>query len=593
VQSLIDAPVRWRRLAFLGLVTVSLAGLLGLAALALSARGFAASDLVLLFLFSLTTPWLVVGFWNAVIGLILMAGARDPSAALIPEAARRSNPVSIVASTAILMCVRNEAPDRVVRNLDTMMADLEAAGQASRFHVYILSDTGKPDVAAAEKEAFDALARKWAGRLAVTWRRRPVNTGFKAGNIRDFLERWGNDHELMVVLDADSFMTATGILRLVDLMQRRPRIGILQSLVIGMPTTSAFARLFQFGMRIGLRSWTIGSAWWQADCGPYWGHNAIIRVAPFKAHCALAPLPGKGILSGHVLSHDQVEAALMRRAGYEVRVLPEEDLGWEENPPTLIEFLRRDQRWLQGTLQYVFFIGLPGLQPVSRIQLAFAMLMFLGSPAWVALWLLGTIMLATVPAPATFIDADYGAALLVVVLSMWFAPKVATVIDVLSRPALRQGFGGPWRFAASVVAETIFSLLLSPIMWVCHTASFVGLLFGRVIGRVIGWGGQMRDDHAIPWSTAARKLWPQTLLGGGLLAIAAVSQPAALPYLFVLMAGGLVLAIPLCVLTSWPSVGLALQRLGIGCLPEETAPPDALTRRASAVPKPADPLSAD
>ena len=129
-----------------------------------------------------------------------------------------------------------------------------------------------------------------------------------------------------------------------------------------MPSTSAFARLFQFGMRLGMRSWTIGSAWWQADCGPYWGHNAVIRVAPFKRHCAIPPLPGRGILSGQVLSHDQIEAALMRRAGYDVRVLPEEDLGWEENPPTLIEFLRRDQRWLQGTLQYVFFIGRPGLQ---------------------------------------------------------------------------------------------------------------------------------------------------------------------------------------------------------------------------------------
>ena len=205
-----------------------------------------------------------------------------------------------------------------------------------------------------------------------------------------------------------------------------------------MPTTSAFARLFQFGMRLGLRSWTIGSAWWQADCGPYWGHNAILRVAPFKAHCAIEPLAGKGILSGHILSHDQIEAALMRRAGYDVRVLPEEDLGWEENPPTLIEFLRRDQRWLQGTLQYVFFIGLPGLKPVSRIQLLFAMLMFTGSPAWIGLWLLGTAMLATHADTSSFIDADYGAAWLALVLTMWFAPKIATVIDVLCRPALRR-----------------------------------------------------------------------------------------------------------------------------------------------------------
>jgi membrane glycosyltransferase len=202
---------------------------------------------------------------------------------------------------------------------------------------------------------------------------------------------------------------------------------------------------------------------------------------------------------------------------------------------------------------------------------------------------LSTFKVATLPPAGTFIDTDYGVPLLLAVLSMWFAPKVATVIDVLSRPALRLGFGGTLRFAASVAAETIFSLMLSPIMWVCHTTSFLGLVFGRIIG----WTGQMRDDHTIPWSTALRKLWPQTLLGCAVLATFALTRPAALPLVFVLMAGGLVLSVPLCVLTSWPSVGLALRRIGIGRLPEETVPPDALARRASVVAKAADPVSAD
>jgi membrane glycosyltransferase len=565
-----------RRLVFLALVTFSIAALLILAALTLFVGGLGAGDWVLLVLFSLTTPWLAVGFWNSVVGLILMRFS-DVSAFLIPEAARPPGPTAITASTAILMCVRNEAPDRVLRNLDTMMADIGAEGWAERFHIYILSDTNRPDIAAAEQQAFHGLTRKWAGRFAVTYRRREINTGFKAGNIRDFLERWGDCHDFAVTLDADSFMTGTGILRLVGIMQRAPKLGILQSLVIGMPTTSAFARLFQFGMRLGLRSWTIGSAWWQADCGPYWGHNAVLRVAPFKQHCAIPPLAGKGILSGHILSHDQIESALMRRAGYDVRVLPEEDLGWEENPPTLIDFLHRDQRWLQGTLQYMFFIGLPGLKLVSRIQLLFAMLMFTGSPAWIGLWLLGTAMLATHASSASFIDASYGAAWLALVLTMWFAPRIVTVIDVLCRPTLRRGFGGPFRFAASVGAETIFWLMLSPTMWVCHTLLF----FGLPIGRVVGWGLQERDDHSIGWATALAKLWPQTLLGGVGLAVVALTHPAALPYVFVLVAGGPTLAVPLCVVTSWPSVGLALKRVGIGRLPEEAEPPAALRRRAA------------
>ena len=563
-----DRRVLARRLVFLALVTTSMAALLVLAALTLSPGGFDGIDLLLLVLFSLTTPWMVVGFWNAAIGFLIMRLARDP--------VRRESPPAILASTALVMCVRNEPPDRVIRNLGVMMEDIAANGIAERFHVYVLSDTSRPDIADAEEKAFGALQQEWAGRLDVTYRRREFNTGFKAGNIRDFLERWGDRHELMVTLDTDSFMTASALRRMVSIVQRDPKLGILQGLVIGMPSTSAFARLFQFGMRLGMRSWTIGSAWWQADCGPYWGHNAVIRIAPFKQHCEIPPLPGRGILRGPVLSHDQIEAALMRRAGYDVRVLPEEDLGWEENPPTLVEFIRRDQRWLQGTLQYVFFIARPGLKLVSRFQLVFAMLMFLGSPAWIGLLLVGTITLAAAPDTKAVVDPGYGTALLTLILLMWFVAKAATTIDVLVRPALRRAFGGTLRFLASVAAETVFSLLLSPIMWTCHTLFFAGLPFGRAIG----WIGQTRDDHTVAWPVALRQLWPQTVLGGASLGIVSALQPAALPYLFVLLAGGLVLSIPFCIVTSWPWLGRAFARIGIGRLPEETIPPAALERLA-------------
>ena len=311
-QSHVDQPVLVRRLVFSALAAASIAALLVLAGLALSAGGFDRVDLLLLALFGVTTPWLVVGFWNAAIGFFIMRFVRDPSAYVVPQAGRALPPSAIVASTALLMCVRNEPPDRTIRNLEAMMADIEAAGCADLFHVYVLSDTGLADIASAEAAAFAALASRWAGRLPVTYRRRETNTGYKAGNIRDFLERWGDAHDLMVTLDADSYMAASAILRMVGIVQANPTLGILQGLVVGLPSTSAFARVFQFGMRLGMRSWTIGSAWWQADCGPYWGHNAVIRIAPFKQHCAIPALPGKGILRGHVLSHDFVEAALMR-----------------------------------------------------------------------------------------------------------------------------------------------------------------------------------------------------------------------------------------------------------------------------------------
>ncbi len=561
-----------RRMLFAALVAVSIAGLLWLAAAALSPGGLGVLDLILLAMFAATMPWSVIGFWNATIGFFIMRFSRDPVAAVLPIAGRVARDAPITASTAIVMCVRNEPPDRVIRNLDAMMRDITAAGAAEKFHLYVLSDTGMADVAAAEEREFGALAERWQGRIPVTYRRREVNTGFKAGNIRDFLDRWGDNHELMVTLDTDSFMTAAAILRMVRVVQADPKLGILQGLVVGMPSTSAFARIFQFGMRLGMRSWTIGSAWWQADCGPYWGHNAAIRIAPFREHCHIPELPGKGVLRGHVLSHDQVEAALMRRAGYDVRVLPEEDLGWEENPPTLIEFIRRDQRWCQGTLQYGFFLFQPGIRPVSRFQLAFAMLMFLSSPAWIGLLLFGTLAVALSPSPSAFIHADAGLALLAIILVMWFAPKIATVLDVLTRPELRHAFGGTARFLASVASETMFFILLSPIMWVCHTLFLAGLPFGKAIG----WIGQMRDDHTIPWSVAAAQLWPHTAVGAGSVAVLAATHPAAIPYAL-LIAGGPLLSIPLCVVTSQPAVGAALARLGIGRLPEETAPPPALS----------------
>ena len=561
-----------RRVFFAALVLSTIAALLALTAYALSAGGLTVMDGVLLLLFGLTMPWAVIGFWNGIIGLLVMRLARDPVAAVNPAAAQGRGDEPIFVSTALTIFVRNEPPQRVIRNLGTMMRELTASGVADKFHLYVLSDTSLPEIAALEEQSFAALAGEWRDRFAITYRRREINTGFKAGNFWDFCQRWGDNHELAVTLDTDSFMTAAAIMRMVRIMQADPKLGILQGLVAGLPTTSAFARIFQFGMRLGMQSFTIGSAWWQADCGPYWGHNAALRIAPFKAYCEIPKLPGKGVLRGHVLSHDQIEAALMRRGGYDVRVLPEENLGWEENPPTLIEFIRRDLRWLQGTLQYGFFLFLPGLKFVSRFQLLFAMMMFLGSPAWIGLLIVGTLAIATSDSMADFIRPDAGYALLAVYVVMWFTPKIATGLDVLARPDLRRAFGGTARFLSSLVVETCSTFLLSPIMWFGHTMFFAGLPFGRVIG----WIGQMRDDHTVPWSAAFKQLWPHTTLGLACLSILAATHPVAAIYAFALIAGGLAVSIPFAVVTAKPGVGLALARIGIGRLPEESAPPKAL-----------------
>jgi membrane glycosyltransferase len=474
----------------------------------------------------------------------------------------------ITASTAILLCIRNESPERIVRLIEPMMSGLAASDASGKFHIYVLSDSNQSDIAAAEENRFTELAAAWRGRIALTYRRRDMNTGYKAGNIADFCKRWGKEHEFAVMLDADSLMTVELVLRLVRIMQLEARLGILQTLVVGMPSVSAFARIFQFSMRLSMRSYTIGSAWWQGDCGPYWGHNAIVRLAPFSAYCDLPLLSESALVKGHVLSHDQIEAVLMRKAGYEVRVLTEEGASFEQNPPTLVEFIRRDLRWCQGNMQYWHFLGLPGLRPVSRYQLVLAILMFIGSPAWIAMLLIGAAAFSFAPAAPEFISWHAGTALVLVVLAMWFAPNIATCIEVLARRKMRAAFGGGARFTISFGASIIFMMLLAPIMWASHTVFLARLL----LGRTIGWRAQTRDDHAVSWPLAIKEFWLQTLIGLAPVAWLALTAPSGLPYALLIAAGPLV-CIPLAVLTASPRLGTALASSGLGCLPEEIAPP--------------------
>ncbi|MEM8702694.1 MAG: glucans biosynthesis glucosyltransferase MdoH [Pseudomonadota bacterium] len=557
-----------RRLVFSALLAISFFGLSALMAVTLSPGGLTPLDLFILLCFMVTLPWTIIGFWNAVIGLLVMRLSRDPVKAVCPiDAGAPDAPLK--SSTALLSCVRDEDVDGLEKNLSAMVSNLIRSGYAAHFKLFVLSDTSQDAIALQEHEMAARMSQRFQGQMDVVYRRRSVNTGYKAGNIEDFCDRWGDQHDFALVLDADSYMSAEAIATLVRRMEANPNVGILQSLVVGLPTDSAFARVFQFGMRLGMRSYTIGSAWWQGDCGPYWGHNALLRLKPFKEHCRLPVLPGKGPLAGTVLSHDQVEAVLMRRAGYECRVLPLETGSYEDNPPHLLEFIRRDLRWCQGNLQYRRLIGMKGLKPVSRAQLVLAILMFLGSPAWIG-FMVGAAVLGMTTDYAPY-RADTGVFMFFTVLSMVFAPKIATVIDVLARRDLRKAFGGPIRILISFVAEIVYSAMLAPIMAVSHTM-FMG---GLATGKAIGWGAQARGVARLPVTLAASKLWPQTLFGIVALTWFAF-QPIELVWPVLPIAAGPLLAIAIAVATSTKSLG----RLGIQStlwrIPEETAPPPEL-----------------
>ena len=561
-----ERELRARRVSVLGLTGATYVALGAAMAEVAGAGGWTAIDVILFLCFLVAAPWTVLGFWNATIGLWLLHGRKDGLAQAAPFAAAAASREPIRLRTAVLMTVRNEDPGRAFRRLETVKNSLEATGEGERFAYFVLSDTSDAAVAAAE----EAAVADWRARVSdperIVYRRRHHNTGFKAGNLRDFCETHGRGFELMLPLDADSLMSGEAVVAMVRVMQAHPRLGILQSLVVGAPATSAFARIFQFGMRHGMRPYTMGSAWWTGDCGPFWGHNALVRIVPFVEHCALPVLPGRPPLGGHILSHDQVEATLMRRAGYEVRVLPKEGGSWEENPPTLFAFSARDLRWCQGNMQYGRLLSLPGLLPMSRFQLAWAILMFLGVPAT-------TLMIALAPlkaleADAAAFPASLAVALYLTFLAMYLSPKLAGLADILLTPGGTSRYGGTARFLAGAAAEAVFSFLLGAVTTFRLTIFMVGLAFGKSVV----WNGQARDAHGIGWGLALRELWPAMLFGVAVCGALALASPATLWWSLPLTFGYLIAA-PFAVVTAMPGLGAFMTRHRLCAIPEEIDPP--------------------
>ncbi|WP_245866842.1 glucans biosynthesis glucosyltransferase MdoH [Oceaniglobus roseus] len=541
---------------------VLFAAMLGL----LSFEGIMASEWAMLLAYSVTLPWLSIGLWNSVIGFALDR-RYGPRAAVhvAPVLGRIAGSEPVVMRTAIVMPLRNEDPAESLRRLHGLERALAATPWGACFDFHVLSDTDRPAVAAAEEAAVAAL-RAGPAASRIVYRRRSDNRGYKAGNIAEFLQRRGDDYDFLLPLDADSVMGAATVLRLVRVMQAAPELGMLQSLVAGMPSKTFFTRAFQFGMRHGMRSYTLGSAWWQADCGPNWGHNVLIRTAPFREHCMLPVLPGRGPLSGDILSHDQLEAAMMRRAGYEVRGLAEESESYEENPPSLADFIRRELRWCNGNMQYLRLLGMPGLKPVSRIQLYLAVQMYLAAPAWMVFIGLGAWLAASgAQVEGTPLWAALGLFAALMVLNLM--PKLMGLGQILAERSRAAAYGGRGQGIRGGLAEILVSMLMAPIVAFALTRFLVGLAFGRRIG----WDAQQRSRARLEWGEAARVLWPQTLAGAALALWLGLMAPWAMVFAAPILLS-LLLAVPIAVLTTAPGLSRWSIDRGLFDIPEDRHP---------------------
>jgi membrane glycosyltransferase len=558
-----SAELMWRRIFVATLNIVTYLWMANWMAGVLGHGGWSIVDIVMMICFLIGLPWTVLGFWNAVIGLWLLMVVKDPLKETAPYLASADTSADIRVRTAVFMTLRNEDPERALRRFDVIRESVIATGQGQAFGWFVLSDTPDlSDAAVREEAAFNAWKESRGNPDDLIYRRRTENTGYKAGNVRDFCERWGSEYELMLPLDADSLMAGDAIVKLVRVMEAHPKIGILQSLVVGMPTQSAFARIFQFGMRHGMRSYTMGQSWWVGDCGPFWGHNAVVRIKPFIEECHLPVLPGGPPLGGHILSHDQVEATFMRRAGYECRVLPVEMGSWEENPPTILEFTKRDTRWCQGNMQYWPLVGTRGLLPMSRFQLAWAILMFLGTPAWTVFIALGAIK--PFMADAAGFPAGSAIALYATFLLMYLSPKIAGFIDILASSRESARYGGRFKFILGAIIELTFSFLLGAVSTFRVTIFMIGLLFGKTVS----WNGQLRDAQRIPWDVAFQGLWPQLAFGTVVMTLAYIGSPT-LFWWGLIMTAGYIVAIPFGVWLADPGLGRAMARMRLCAIPEE------------------------
>jgi membrane glycosyltransferase len=544
------------RLCFFLLLAATAVSLTVLLAAVLAPGGWTIVKVLILLCFIGVAPWLGVCVGNAVPGFFIRVLAARPARTVLPVAGDIDH-APITARTALALTIRNENMDAVLPPLGRLLAALAAAGFADRFSPFILSDTADPALAAAEEAALAAFPHP------VRYRRRRNNAGFKAGNVMEFLDHHAEGFEFAVMLDADSEMSADAVLLLVRIMQAAPRMGIIQHLTVGRPADSAFPRLFQFGMRAGMRIWATGQAFWQGDAGPYWGHNAILRIAPFRQHCRLGPLAD----GSAILSHDQVEAARMRAAGWGVCLWAGEEGSTEANPPGLPEFLRRDARWLAGNLQYRHLLALPGLRAMGRWQLVQAILLFTGAPLYVAMLALAALSVATGGGQAV----ERGT--LLAFAAAWtlaiYSPKLLGYAEVLLFADRRARYGGAARFLAGAAAEFVFTLLLDALSQLHKTLAMIRL----ALGARPGWLAQNRVVRGVGWGEAARMFWPHTAFGVVVFAaFTCASWDAvlwALPF-----AGGLLVAIPFCVLSADPRVSAGLRQRAIAAVPEEgTAPP--------------------
>jgi membrane glycosyltransferase len=532
---------------------------------------------ILLAFFLLLLAWIAFSFMSAVAGCCVLLIRRQSG---LPIDSNGPLP-DISLRTAMLLPTYNEDPHHLMARLRAMYESVADTGRGACFDWFLLSDTTDPDTWICEELTFVEL-RRACGAERLYYRHRSDNTARKSGNIAEWVRRFGAAYDFMIVLDADSLMAGDTIVRLVHAMESNSAVALIQTQPVIINARSLFSRLQQFAGRVYGPIIAAGNAWWHGPESNYWGHNAIIRVRAFAQEAGLPELRGRKPFGGHILSHDFVEAALMRRAGWAIYMAPSLGGSFEEVPPSILDFAARDRRWCQGNLQHLAVLPARGLHWVSRLHLMTGIGSYLTAPIWLMFLALGLL----ISLQAHFVRPEYfpkGFSLFPTwpaqdpVLAAWvfaatmgllIVPKLLAYLVLISRRKERVSFGGSIRVLAGILVETVLAAMIAPSMMIFQSGAVAEILFGRDAG----WQVQRRSDGEVARGEIYRKLTAPTLFGLVLgLSAYAVSVPLLLWMSPVVI--GLVLALPMGLLTS-----SRLKTAGLFATPEDECPPPVLVR---------------
>lgn len=559
--------------------------------------GITRLELAMLIIFMILFTSVALGFVQAWIGFVILLCRPRPS---VPDVGEGLLPEELPV-TAIVMPIFNEDVASVFLGLQSIYRSVEKTGCISRFDFFVLSDSDDPNKWIEEELAWVELCRKLNGFGRIFYRKRKIPLNCKSGNVSDFCRRWGSNYRHMVILDADSIMTGESLVQLVRLMEDNPRAGIIQTAPVQALSKTFFGRFMQFSVSAYGPIFQAGLNYWQVNDGNYWGHNAIIRVAPFMAHCALPDLPASKTPRAKFISHDYVEAALMRRGKYEVWLAEGLMGSYEGGPPTLIDQAKRDRRWCRGNLQHSWLLFSPSFSAINRTHLFLGVMSYLNSPLWLLFMILGTIQMWVMSTTARRFDYDVGLSrvldiggdrlaliLAIATLLMLFIPKLLSLTLLLIDRRKAASFGGHVRAVISVFLEHFISIMTAPLCMLFNTQAVVGLLIGKKASWLAQRRGGCLEGGALKEAVVTHGL--HTLIGLSWGWVAYRLAPGFFWWMSPIFLG-LICSIPLSTFFSSQTIGEKLKRLRLFLTPHEHICPPELAALDESMSSPRDAMS--